>query len=224
MHRIHTTLDVALGCTEEVLDICGDNGGPDEIRRSATIATGALRLIYHYTSELTDLASLGWKSGEEASRRSQLPGPAARCGGQAGPGGEGCIRQPGGDGGRRCARHISKPRLVQRVLTNLVLGTIIAPNVTQIQCSVRRCMEDGVPHARFCIADNGRGEDLQERADSIAVPEVPGSEIEHSSADIAGFGVVRRLAKSLGGRVELECEPGKGTRTLFMVPLRGPER
>lgn len=79
--------------------------------------------------------------------------------------------------------------------------------------------DDRTDWVRITVADNGRGIDPSLH-DSVLEFSVRGDKAESGSG--LGLALSRDIVRQLGGRLELDSEPGDGTRVSFIVPARPP--
>ena len=93
-------------------------------------------------------------------------------------------------------------RFLQEALTN-VARHAKADNV-------HVALERDAEAVRLWVEDDGRGFEVQP---ALSVPSTPGS-----SAGIGLLGMQERL-ESLGGRLEVDSQPGRGTRLVAYIPL-----
>jgi two-component system sensor histidine kinase UhpB len=99
-------------------------------------------------------------------------------------------------------RAIAVYRIVQEALTNILKHG----NATKVQVKLAR--QDG--RLSICVEDDGRGFDLR-ALEHTRRPETDGR-------GLGLFGMEER-AHLLGGRFQIESQPGHGTRVQVMVPL-----
>lgn len=109
------------------------------------------------------------------------------------------------------------------VLLNLLDNARKYRDEAKDECRVRVSAEsvgdgdDGTDWVRITVADNGRGID-KSLHDSVLEFSVRGDEAEPGSG--LGLALSRDIVRQLGGRLELDSEPGEGTRVSFIVPAR----
>lgn len=114
---------------------------------------------------------------------------------------------------------------VSMVLLNLLDNAHKYRDETKDECRVHVSAEsagegdDGTDWVRITVADNGRGIDPSLH-DSVLEFSVRGDESEPGSG--LGLALSRDIVRQLGGRLELDSEPGEGTRVAFIVPARLP--
>lgn len=112
---------------------------------------------------------------------------------------------------------------VSMVLLNLLDNARKYRDEAKDECRVRVSAEsvgdgdDGTDWVRITVADNGRGID-KSLHDSVLEFSVRGDEAEPGSG--LGLALSRDIVRQLGGRLELDSEPGEGTRVSFIVPAR----
>jgi signal transduction histidine kinase len=87
------------------------------------------------------------------------------------------------------------------------------------EIGLRVCAGDGPSELRFEVCDTGRGipaEDLER----VFEPFYQGrSESEAPGGVGLGLSIARALVSAMGGRLELQSDPGKGSRFLVTLPL-----
>lgn len=114
---------------------------------------------------------------------------------------------------------------VSMVLLNLLDNAHKYRDEAKDECRVHISAEsvgegdDGTDWVRITVADNGRGIDPSLQ-DSVLEFSVRGDEAESGSG--LGLALSRDIVRQLGGRLELDSEPGHGTRVSFIVPARPP--
>ena len=215
-HRIRTCLDVALGCSEEVAEIAA-MADKKEIVHAARESAMSLRLIYHYTNELSDLASFKTIAVSDPSRAfdcgTALQNTVAALQPIAADLGVALHVEP-------CAGAMmeGQEKILLRTLTYLVLTSIVAPGVKNVLCSVEQVEDDSKPQIRFKIVDNGPGLTLEDRISSGTCNAMLGAAPGANASDATGFAVVRRLSRILGGRIVIELAKGQGSRMLLTIP------
>ncbi|GAB4169558.1 MAG: hypothetical protein Fur0039_08450 [Rhodocyclaceae bacterium] len=89
-------------------------------------------------------------------------------------------------------------RVVQEALTNVARHA----QASELEVSIEECEQGGQGGIRLSVRDNGRG-----------LPAVP----EHKTFGLLGM---RERVSMLGGRLDIESEPGRGTRIGAWLPLR----
>ncbi|MGI9038803.1 MAG: ATP-binding protein [Gemmatimonadota bacterium] len=80
--------------------------------------------------------------------------------------------------------------------------------------------EDGQRRVRIVVSDNGRGIDPSLH-DAVFEFSVRGDDAEDGSG--LGLALSRDVVRQLGGSIELESEPGIGTRVSIVVPVRAAD-
>lgn len=111
------------------------------------------------------------------------------------------------------------------VLLNLLDNARKYRDETKDECWVQVSAESvgegdvGTDWVRITVADNGRGIDPSLH-DSVFEFSVRGDDAEPGSG--LGLALSRDIVRQLGGRLELDSEPGEGTRVSFIVPAQPP--
>lgn len=215
VHKIRTNLDVALGSADEVGEISCD----EVAVKLANDAVCALRLIYHYTNELSDLATLN----SLTARRVVTEVDGVReieCAVQE-------LKNVARDAGvtveialgSEPAPVVCDAVMVGRTIRRLLLAQMLSSGVTRISCSASLGSVDAGSGVVFRFEDDGTGDTLEHRAQSSMLEDAANPEGDGPSiADSAGFAAARRLSRGLGGTIELEMSSGSGTVVKFFVP------
>jgi signal transduction histidine kinase len=112
-------------------------------------------------------------------------------------------------------------QVLDHLLDNAVKFTA-AGGVT-LSLSTDRIGEQGDDNWRFEVTDTGVGLDPATAERLFASFEVadPSTTRAHGGAGL-GLAICRRLAGLMGGRIEVDGEPGKGARFALIVPLGSP--
>lgn len=209
MHRIRTSIDVALGCSEEAKELSNEPA----VQLAAAESAAALRLIYHYTNELRDLSSLRALMADEELAPvncSRLLDRLVRQLSHVARDAKVEFRRlPSND----AISTLTREALLNRALSYALLNAVVSPGVTQVSYNVR--MTDSV---QFSISHNGRSATLEERASIASVPTTSGAETGDRQ-DASGFAVVSRLAKALDGQLCLETHPRDGDTLILSLPV-----
>jgi signal transduction histidine kinase len=109
------------------------------------------------------------------------------------------------------------PDALSIIMSNLITNAVKYTSAGTI--TVRISLEEGpLPRALFSVEDTGIGISAQDRERVLA-----GFRTEDSQKAARGFGIGLSLAKELierhGSHIEIESEPGKGSRFCFHLPL-----
>lgn len=116
---------------------------------------------------------------------------------------------------------------VSMVLLNLIDNALKYRDETKDECRVSVSAESvdvdesEAAWVRIIVADNGRGIDASLH-ESVFEFRVRAADTESGSG--LGLALSRDIVRQLGGRIELDSEPGEGTRVSFIVPSRQPSR
>jgi len=209
MHRIRTSIDVALGCSEEIAEISANA----EVQRAASESAAALRLAYHYANELNDLSSLRGlmlqASYSPTDCGAAMDAVAAHLTYVAHDAGV-VVEQK-----KRDARIVTSTnaQLLNRTLNYILLSSIVSPGVHRVLCDVRA--EHDIA---FVIRGDGHGATLEERERAGTFDAMFDTADRTNSADSSGFAVARRLADALGGYIVFESSPGAGDTLTLRIP------
>lgn len=216
-HRIRTALDVILACSGEIEDLSEGPSDPAEVRRMAREVGRRARWVLQYANELNDLTMLSKAkpmpramlfADEVIAKVASGLSALARYSNVA-------IRAAPRD--RIGMLGAAEP--LERCLHHLSLLALGAQGVRNVTLSVVAMVESGVSEVAFIVEDDGQGASLGERAARQAAAPVVGEGAQ--TADGAGYGLARRLARSMGGAIQLETMPGKGAKSILILPRNG---
>jgi signal transduction histidine kinase len=121
---------------------------------------------------------------------------------------------------------VTDARLVERILTNFLTNAIrYTPAGGSVELAVARGDADGVV---VSVTDTGIGipADEQERVFD-RFHRVAAARDRVSGGTGLGLAIARRAAVTLGGRIDLDSSPGRGSKFKLVLPARpaaGPER
>ena len=110
----------------------------------------------------------------------------------------------------------------RRILENLVANAVdsLQSQPGRIAVSTRVVDREGdLPAVRLTVADSGRGMSAEETKrifDDFYTTKPSGTGL--------GLSIVRRLVMDLHGTINVESEPGRGTRFIIDIPAGGPRR
>ncbi len=110
----------------------------------------------------------------------------------------------------------------RRILENLVANAVdsLQSRPGRIVVSTRVADRDGdVPAVRITVADSGRGmsaEEMKRIFEDFYTTKASGTGL--------GLSIVRRLVMDMHGTINVESEPGRGTRFIIESPAGGPRR
>lgn len=79
-------------------------------------------------------------------------------------------------------------------------------------------------HVRFWVTDTGRGISPQDQNRIFERFARATNQMRSSEGAGLGLTIVNAIAEALGGRVELQSRPGKGSTFMLVLPLRSPKR
>lgn len=114
---------------------------------------------------------------------------------------------------------------LRQVLSNFLSNAIKFADRGDIKLEVRCAGEARQPDlVRFDVTDGGIGMD-QATVARLCEPFVQGDTRTSRRYGGTGLGlaICRRLADLMGGRIEIESTPGKGTKVSFLLPLKATE-
>lgn len=112
------------------------------------------------------------------------------------------------------------PSRIRQIVDNLVSNALKFTDQGSVTLRVRRTEEGRL---LFAVRDTGRGIGPGER-ERIFREFVRLRSAEGSEGFGLGLSIVDRLVKLLGGRIELESEPGRGSEFTVSLPVGRPER
>lgn len=108
---------------------------------------------------------------------------------------------------------------IRQVLTNLLHNAIKFTRSGSIRASVHQEIRDDNPSLRFDIQDTGPGITAEKLAELRAgLPPAPADERPlHNGAGLGLF-ICRQIVQLMGGTLEIQSQPGKGSTFSFWVP------
>lgn len=111
---------------------------------------------------------------------------------------------------------VGDPLSLRRVIENLVDNAVDSLESRDGTITVSAtCVDDeGSRATRIVVADSGRGmsgEQKEKAFDDFYTTKVKGTGL--------GLSIVRRLVMDLGGSIQLQSEPGEGTRVIIELPM-----
>ena len=110
------------------------------------------------------------------------------------------------------------PGKLRQVLTNLLGNAIKFTEKGTVNLSVSRVQLNGADRLRFDVIDTGVGIDLQRQKDIFDAFTQAGTFNESDGTGL-GLTICKRFVEAMGGELELESTPGKGSRFRFSIPL-----
>jgi len=109
------------------------------------------------------------------------------------------------------------PARLRQVLVNLVGNVVKFTAQGGIQVEIRRAAGDGF---WFAVEDTGIGIAPGKReAIFDAFTQADGSHTRRFGGSGLGLTITRRLVELMGGKLQLDSEPGKGSRFFFQLPM-----
>jgi signal transduction histidine kinase len=117
---------------------------------------------------------------------------------------------------------------VRQVLINLVSNALkFTPKGGRVDISAEQYRESGQRWLEVSVADTGRGMDGRDRSVLFQAFSQGRNTADGVFGGGKGTGLGLYICKSIieqhGGRIEVQSEPGKGTRIVFSLKLAGPE-
>jgi len=119
------------------------------------------------------------------------------------------------------------PTRLRQVLMNLLGNAIKFTNQGEVLLAVRVSSRDGQSASlEFSVTDNGIGIPLDKQSQIFtAFTQADGSITRRYGGTGLGLSISKRLVEMMGGRMEVESEPGKGSsfrfRAVFDTPVGG---
>jgi len=111
------------------------------------------------------------------------------------------------------------PRRFAQILTNLVGNAAKFTECGHVTLSARREGDEVL----VGVSDTGPGIPVEHQASVFeAFHQVDGSATRRHGGAGLGLAIAGRLADLLGGRIELETQPGEGTTFTLVLPLKAP--
>ena len=119
-------------------------------------------------------------------------------------------------------RVVADPIAFRRILENLIANAVdsLPSAAGRVTVSTRVVERDGdLPAIQVAVADTGRGMSADEAGrifEDFYTTKEGGTGL--------GLSIVRRLATDLHGTIDVDTEPGRGTRITIEIPAGGPRR
>lgn len=114
---------------------------------------------------------------------------------------------------------------LQQILTQLLTNALKFTERGEVAIGVRSVRENGYPFIAIVVTDTGIGISKQDQ--EIIFEEfrqLDGSSTRRYGGTGLGLSLCRKLAGSLGGRIEVESEIGRGSTFSLFLPLEGSRR
>ncbi len=116
-------------------------------------------------------------------------------------------------------------RAVQQALVNLMDNALKhSPPGDTVTLSLERLVDPTQGSLRLSVGDHGPGIPREEHQRIFERFYRRGSELRRETQGVGiGLSIVKHIAEAHGGRVEVESEPGQGSRFSICLPLNPPE-
>lgn len=122
----------------------------------------------------------------------------------------------------RTDRRLGYPRALRRALLNLTTNAVKYTEEGYVEIAAREVGDDRV---EFSVRDTGPGIDPQTLRTLYQAfkPSKGGARQEFSCSGV-GLAICRRLVAAMGSSLQLETQPGQGTRFYFLLHLPAADR
>ena len=110
---------------------------------------------------------------------------------------------------------------LQQILMQLLTNALKFTEKGEIALEVKSRFDSGDAFVEICVSDTGIG--ISKRDQEVIFEEfrqLDGSSTRQYGGTGLGLGLCRKLARSLGGRIEVESEVGRGSIFSLMLPVR----
>ncbi|MCH8055630.1 MAG: hypothetical protein IH857_05700 [Deltaproteobacteria bacterium] len=114
------------------------------------------------------------------------------------------------------------PKKLQQLLMHLLTNALKFTERGEIVLEIKPVFERGDPLVEISVSDTGIG--INEQDQEIIFEEfrqLDGSSTRRYGGTGLGLGLCKKLAQSLGGRIEVESEIGRGSKFSLILPPRG---
>jgi len=113
------------------------------------------------------------------------------------------------------------PKKLQQILMQLLTNALKFTERGEIALAIKSRFEQGGAFVEICVSDTGIG--ISQRDQEVIFEEfrqLDGSSTRQYGGTGLGLGLCRKLARSLGGRIEVESEVGRGSIFSLTLPVR----
>lgn len=113
------------------------------------------------------------------------------------------------------------PKKLQQILMQLLTNALKFTEKGEIALEMKSRFDNGDAFVEICVSDTGIG--ISKRDQDVIFEEfrqLDGSSTRQYGGTGLGLGLCRKLARSLGARIEVESEVGRGSMFSLMLPLR----
>jgi signal transduction histidine kinase len=118
---------------------------------------------------------------------------------------------------------VTDPEKFQQVLMHFLTNALKFTERGEIAVGIRLLLDKGEPHVEFRVSDTGIG--ISQRDQEVIFEEfrqLDGSSTRQYGGTGVGLSLCKKLAHSLGGRIEVQSEVGKGSVFSLILPARRP--
>jgi PAS domain S-box-containing protein len=114
---------------------------------------------------------------------------------------------------------------LRRILTNLVANGVKFTEHGSVQVFIQVTQDGGRPYLLFSVVDTGIGID-ESKINLLfkSFSQVDSSSTRRFGGTGLGLAISRKLCESMGGRMWVKSEAGKGSTFFFTIPLLTPDR
>jgi signal transduction histidine kinase len=220
-HELRTPLNAIIGFSE-LIERQAFGPVPEKYRAYVSDILQSGRHLLSIVNQLLDMAAVEANRDRLERRpmdpRAALAGAVAMVRGMAETAGVAIELDPGD----LPASMIGNARAFRQIVANLVSNAVkFSQQGGHVWVAARA---DGADAIVLTVLDEGIGMSAEDRA-KLFTPFWRGEHVWTRRSDGLGLGLAltKRLIEGLGGRIEVESEPGKGSRFTVRLPVNPPE-